>query len=158
MRPPSAAKLAIAIVAAASSACGARAMTRITAYPELAGAQRIYLADLGDEPGARGIRERIRVELIGTGRYAVVEAPDQADASLIGQASVTEQVSGVHPVAVATEASVMLRLVDTKTQLVAWVFRDSCGGGPETAADCVAESAVEHLLDDAKHAQHKLAK
>lgn len=51
----------------------------------LAGIKSIYLSDFGSGEGADLVREKLRIRLLKSGRFDVVESPDRAE---IGRAHV----------------------------------------------------------------------
>jgi hypothetical protein len=77
----------------------------------------IYLGDFGNAEGAALVREKLRIRLMKSGRFEVVETPDRADAILAGAAGVDKSISEGET---RYKGSGLLRLVDTKTQKTLW--------------------------------------
>lgn len=83
----------------------------------LAGIRSIYLGSFGGGDGADLVREKLRVILLNSGRFEVVENQDRADALLIGTAGVDRR---TYEGTTNYSGSGLLRLVDTKTQKTIW--------------------------------------
>src|SRR5689334_16009869 len=54
--------------------------------PTLKTIKKIYIAELGKQPESDLIREKIRLRLMKSGRFTVVDKPEEADATLTGAA------------------------------------------------------------------------
>src|SRR5262245_43913387 len=54
--------------------------------PTLKNVKKIYVAELGKQPESDMIREKIRLRLMKSGRFTVVDRPEDADATLTGAA------------------------------------------------------------------------
>ena len=108
---------------------------------------KIYIADLGREEGADLVREKIRVRLMKSGRFSVVERPESADAVLTGVAGVVRSYDDDGSTSFAGMG--VLRLVDLKTDETIWVFEYKRGFGFGSASNRVADKGVEKLLKDA---------
>ena len=129
---------------------------------KLVNVKKIYIGDLGGEDGSDLVREKIRVRLMKSDRFAVVETPDSADAILTGVAGVeTRQSSSINtnPATGAVYGSGgtsyaglgVLRLVDVKSQETIWFFEYKRGYSFGSASSRVANKTVEKLLKDAKN-------
>src|SRR5947207_11866918 len=57
-------------------------------FERLAQIKRVFVAPLGNDVGSDIVREKIRLELVRTGRLEVLERPDSADAIFMGAAVV----------------------------------------------------------------------
>jgi polysaccharide pyruvyl transferase WcaK-like protein len=57
-------------------------------YDQLATISKIYLGDFGPKEDANYIKEKIRVKLLKSKRFTVVEDPTLADAMLMGSANI----------------------------------------------------------------------
>lgn len=113
--------------------------------------KKIYLGDLGKEEGADLVKEKLRLRLMKSERFVVVETPEEADAVLTGVAGYGSDNSGLGA----------LRLVNPNTKTTIWGFeykpgRSVFGGG--SASTRVAEKTVEQLLKDTKEAEKKVEK
>lgn len=113
----------------------------------LAGIRSIYLGSFGGGDGSDLVREKMRVILINSGRFEVVENQDRADALLIGTAGVDK-----HTQQGTTNYSGagFLRIVDTKTQKTIWAHEYERGfmfGG--SVSSRVAKQMADQLLKDA---------
>jgi len=128
--------------------------------------KKIFLGDLGKEEGADLVREKIRLRLLKSERFAVVETPEAADAILTGVAGVerseyssvstnpsTGAVSGSGGTSYAGIG--ILRLVDVKSQETVWTFEYKRGFLIGSASSRVANKTVEQLLKDAKATDKK---
>lgn len=135
--------------------------------PTLASVRKIYITELGREEGADLVREKIRVELMKSGRFTVLEKPDGADALLTGVAGVAVSHSsnvsgnartGLHGSGVTSYAGLgVLRLVDRRTDSTIWMFEYKRGFSVGSASSRVARKAVEKLLQDV-HAAERAAR
>ncbi len=133
---------------------------------ELAGIHKIYIDQLGSEQGADLVREKIRLRLIKSARFQVVEAPEEADAVLTGVAGVERRrfssissdsagrVSGVGGTSYAGLG--VLRLIVGKTKQTIWIYEYKRGLSLTLSASSrVAEKTVTQLLKDAKAASEQ---
>ena len=112
----------------------------------LAGIRSIYLGDFGGGQGADLVREKLRVRLLNSSRFEVVESPDRADAVLTGSAGVEGTTN--------YRGTGLLRLVDTKTQKTIWAHEYQRGfmlGG--SVSTRVANQMADQLLKDADTAK-----
>lgn len=110
----------------------------------------IYLGDFGRGEGSSLVREKIRLRLLASKRFAVLETPDGADASLVGSAGVRSYVAGE-----STELAEfgVLRLVDNRSQQTIWAHeykRPSVVWRVGDVSDRVADQMVERLLADSR--------
>jgi len=131
--------------------------------PALVNVKKIYISELGREEGADLVREKIRVELMKSGRFTVVEKPDGADAILTGVAGVEARhfsnvsgnaTTGVYGSGGTSYAGVgVLRLVDPKTEVTIWLFEYKRGFSFGSASSRVARKTVEKLLEDMQAAE-----
>lgn len=113
----------------------------------LAGIRSMYLGDFGGGEGADLVREKLRVRLLNSGRFEVVESSDRADAILTGAAGVERY---VHQGTMGYRGTGLLRLVDTKTQKTIWAHEYQRGfmfGG--SVSTRVADQMADQLLKDA---------
>ena len=113
----------------------------------LAGVRSIYLGDFGGGEGADLVREKLRVRLLNSGRFEVVESPDRADALLTGSAGVDKYSDEG---TTNYRGTGLLRLVDTKTQKTIWAHEYQRGfmlGG--SVSTRVANQMADQLLKDA---------
>jgi len=127
---------------------------------KLANIRKIYIASLGNEEGSDLVREQIRLRLVKTERFSVVERPESADAVLTGVAGVARSTSGLSTNSVTGAVSGgrtdfsgvgVLRLVDTKTDETLWVYEyKSSGFSLSASSGRVADKTVDQLLKDAK--------
>jgi len=126
--------------------------------------QSIYVEDLGHDEGANlieeisTVRELIRSGLGKSGRFSIVEDPQQADAVLTGLVGVEPWYHGMegyygmegdlddHEVGVGK-----LRLIDSKTKRTIWAHEYESGflNPDQSVAERVANQVVEHLVKDA---------
>jgi len=116
-------------------------------YSTLEGVRFIYLGDLGNEEGADLIREKMRVRLLNSGRFEIVENPERADAVLTGSAGVEKR---LHDGTTSYHGEGLLRLIDTKTQKTIWAHEYQRGfmfGG--SVSTRVADQMTDQLLKDA---------
>jgi len=127
--------------------------------------KKIYIGDLGREEGSDLVREKIRVRLMKTDRFVVVEKPELADAVLTGVAGVERQYTSsvstdsngkVSGEGTTTFAGLgVLRLVDVKTSEAIWLFEYKRGFGFKGASSRVADQTVGKLLKDVKAAKQR---
>jgi hypothetical protein len=133
---------------------------------KLGSVKRIYIRDLGREEGSDLVREKIRLALMKSDRFRVVEKLESADAILTGVAGVvrrydstittdptTGNVSGGGGTSFAGIG--VLRLVDVKSDETIWVFEYKRGFSLGSASSRVAKKAVEKLVKDARTADRK---
>jgi hypothetical protein len=113
----------------------------------LAGIKSIHLGNFGGGEGSDLVREKLRVRLISSGRFEVVEIPDRADAILTGSAGVEKRLDEG---TTDYRGTGLLRLVDTKTQKTVWAHEYQRGfmfGG--SVSTRVANQMADQLLKDA---------
>ena len=132
---------------------------------KLEGIRRIYIDELGREEGSDLVREKLRVRLMKSERFVVVERRDLADAILTGVAGVerkynstvtTSATGNVSGGGTTTFSGVgVLRLVDVKSEETIWVFEYKRGFSLGSASTRVADKTVEQLLKDAKAPEKK---
>jgi hypothetical protein len=104
----------------------------------------IYLGDFGNTEGAALVREKLRMRLLNSHRFDVVETPERADAILVGAAGVDKSFSEGET---RYRGSGLLRLVDTKTQKTLWAHEYQRGfmfGG--SVSSRVADQMADDLL------------
>ncbi len=127
---------------------------RIALAPDqraLVGIKSIYLGNFGGGEGADLVREKLRVRLLNSGRFEVVEIPDRADAILAGSAGVEKRLDEG---TTDYRGTGLLRLVDTKTQRTIWAHEYQRGfmfGG--SVSTRVANQMADQLLKDAGSAK-----
>lgn len=117
----------------------------------LASIKSIYLGDFGGGEGADLVREKLRVRLLNSGRFEVVESPNRADAVLTGSAGVERY---IHQGTTGYRGTGLLRLVDTKTRKTIWAHEYQRGfmfGG--SVSTRVANQMADQLLKDAGSAR-----
>jgi hypothetical protein len=129
---------------------------------------KVYIGDLGREEGSDLVREKIRVRLMKSARFIVVETQDAADAVLTGVAGVerrhhssvhTDSSGNVYGSGGTSYAGIgVLRLVDLKSQETIWLFEYKRGFRFGSASSRVADKTVDKLLKDAKEADKKVGK
>ena len=97
-------------------------------YPALAiNIHKIYISSLGNEEGTDLISEKIRMRLMKTKPFTVVEMPDHADAILKGAVGISKHVRGSEGnIQTKLSSYAVLRLVNAKTAETIWSFEDSC--------------------------------
>jgi hypothetical protein len=133
---------------------------------KLASVHKIYIGDLGNQEGSDIVREKIRIGLMKSNRFIIVETSETADAILTGVAGVERRekssvysdpsTGAVYGSGGTTLVGVgVLRLVDAKTQETIWVFEYKPGFWLNNPTGRVANKAVEQLLKDAKAADEK---
>ena len=135
----------------------------------LASVKSIYIEDLGQEEGAvfiegSGIvRDGIGTGLARSGRFSIVQSPEQADAVLAGLAGFEKWYHGIegfyelegnldsHYAGVGH-----FRLVDSKTKQTIWTHEYERGllNPKQSVAERVADQAVEKLLHDTARADN----
>lgn len=117
----------------------------------LASIRSIYLGDFGRAEGADLVREKLRMRLIKSERFNVVEAPEHADAILTGSVGVEKHLD-MDEGTTRYRGLGLLRLVDTKTQKTIWAHEYQRGlvlG--ESVSTRVADQMADKLLEDAGH-------
>jgi hypothetical protein len=129
---------------------------------KLTNIHKIYIGDLGNQEGADLVREEIRLRLLKSDRFSVVERPEVADAGLTGVAGVVRSTTAVKTDsangAVSGGRTVLsgvgiVRLVDTKTEETIWVYEYKPGFSFKGAS--VADKTVDQLLKDAQPSKKK---
>lgn len=113
----------------------------------LGGIKSIYLGNFGGGEGSDLVREKLRVRLINSGRFELVENPDRADAILTGSAGVEKRLDEG---TTDYRGTGLLRLVDAKTQKTIWAHEYQRGfmfGG--SVSTRVANQMADQLLKDA---------
>lgn len=129
-------------------------------YPALSHVNTVYVDSLGTDEGAGMVSEKIRLRLMKSKRFSVVEVPEKSDAILKGVAGVQQSVRGGGYVykgngssSVRTDYAgyAVLRLMDAHTSKLIWSFEynESCRG---SVSSCVADATVEELIQDAARA------
>lgn len=145
---------------AANPESAAASVPSINPAANLARIHKIYVDQLGKEEGSELVREKIRVGLIKSGRFSVVEHPEAADAIMTGAAGVgqgyqssvsTNVVNGGISGGGSTAYSGhgVLRLVDPKTEESVWIFEYKRGFMRDgSVSSRAAEQVVEKLMKD----------
>lgn len=113
----------------------------------LEGINSIYLGSFGGGEGSSLVREKLRIRLITSGRFEIVEIPDRADATLIGSAGVEKRLDKG---TTGYQGTGLLRLVDVKTQKTIWAHEYQRGfmlGG--SVSTRVANQMADQLLKGA---------
>ncbi|MDH4082866.1 MAG: hypothetical protein OEV99_12715 [Nitrospira sp.] len=137
--------------------------------PALASVRSIYIEDLGHDEGADlveetdSVREKISTGLAESGRFSVVQDPQQADAVLTGLVGVEPWYHGMegyygmegdlddHELGVGK-----LRLVDSKTKRPIWTHKYETGllKPNQSVAERVADQVVDKLMHDVRQAEN----
>lgn len=129
---------------------------------KLASITEIYLGELGKGEDVDLFREKIRLRLMKSKRFVVVETEEDADATLTGAVGISSnQVSSVstNPAtgqvtgggATVYEGSGVVRLIDSKTKETIWIYEYKRGFfRPRSASGDVAGKIVSSLLKDTK--------
>jgi hypothetical protein len=130
----------------------------------LASVNTIYVDDLGKEEGANlieesaHVRESISAGLAKSGRFAVVQSPQEADAVLAGLAGLEKWyhgMEGFYGLEGDLDTSYLgvgrFRLVDAKTNQTIWTheYRRGFLKPTQSVTSRVANQVVEKLLSDA---------
>lgn len=139
----------VAVLALAlSAACAGR--QRLELEPDraaLSTVHRIYLASFGSADGSDLVREKVRVRLMNSGRFEVVDDSTTAHAILTGSAGLdTRTVRGTTDYA----GIGLLRLIDARSHTTIWAHEYRRGfmfGG--SVSTRVANQMVDQLLRDA---------
>jgi hypothetical protein len=127
---------------------------------DLSDVRKIYLGDFGMGEGSDLVREKLRVRLMESGRFTVVESIEAADAVLTGAAGVTSgyhssvNSSGGHGNTTHTGYGV-LRLIYLQTQEPVWFFEYKppvVSFRFSSRSNSVANQIVDKLLKDAEAA------
>ena len=132
--------------------------------PRLATVKNIYIDDLGKEEGAKLIEESAHVQaaisagLAKSGRFAVVQSPQEADAVLAGLAGLEKWyhgMEGFYGLEGDLDTSYLgvgrFRLVDAKTNQTIWTHNYERGllRPTQSVTSRVANQVVEKLVSDA---------
>jgi len=152
--------LAILCLVLASCAKRSSVSEEVEEYDRLASVHKIYLGSFGTREGADLIKEKIRLRLIKSKRFAVVERQDQADAVLMGSAHIQESYYGSYSGSSGSggtqySATGVLRLVSVKNSETVWLFEYVSGHRHGSASSAVADRTVDKLLKDAQRADEK---
>lgn len=129
--------------------CGCASSGRLSVPADqqaIAGIKSIYLGNFGGGEGSDLVREKLRVRLINSGRFDLVEIPDRADAILTGSAGVEK---ALNEGTTNYRGSGLLRLVDVKTQKTIWAHEYQRGFMVGSVSTRVANQMADHLLKDA---------
>ncbi len=133
-------------------------------FPRLKNIKKIFVSDLGDQAGSDLIKEKIKIRLVKSGRFSVVESSEDADAILTGVAGVeisqrgyiaSNGSCGVFGGSRTHRAGVgVLKLLTPSSNEIIWYFEYERGFkfGRATAYDHVADKTVKQLMKDAKTA------
>ena len=109
----------------------------------------IHLGDFGSGNGSALVREKIRLRLLESKRFDVVESADRADASLVGSAGV--ETSSTSESTDHLEFG-LLRLVDRLSQTTSWAHEYRAPRVVMTTLSMgtrLAEQMTEQLLKEA---------
>jgi len=146
--------------------------------------KKIFIGDLGTNPEAKSIKEKIRKNLIASKRFVVVDNADEADATFTGNPAVeivrnTEKVTdakvewgnghlypagqpspnvnaGQHTDETATvTVNGVFRLTQSRTNNSIWTFEVKDARYGESSTDGVANQVTKQLLKDTKNADKK---
>lgn len=132
-----------------TASCANVAPPAITADRQaLANIRTIYLGNLGVGDGTDLVREKLRVRLMQSGRFTIVESPQKAQAILTGVAGVETNYT---PQGTRHAGTALVRLVDLRSEQTIWVQQYQRGySAPGTSASSrVAEQLADALLRDA---------
>lgn len=108
----------------------------------------IYVDQLGSEEGADLVREKIKLRLLKSKRFTLVEDRDAADAILSGAAGLPRRWNGV-PVPVA-----VLRLIDPRTKETLWIYEHK-SAAITIRSTPMPDKVIDKLEKDAKTAAKK---
>ena len=129
--------------------------------PALASVRSVYLDDLahGEDPhlveGSDLVKDKIREKLVQSGRFTIVDTPEQADAALTGVAGFQRWYFGMEAF-YGLEGSLntqysgigMVRLLDSKTNQPIWTHEYETGffHPTQSVVDRVADQVADKLL------------
>ena len=129
--------------------------------PALASVRSVYIEDLthGEDPhlveGSDEVREKIMEKLAKSGRFSIVDSPEQADAALTGVAGFQRWYFGMESF-YGLEGSLntqysgigMVRLLDSKTKRPIWTHEYETGffHPTQSVVDRVADQFADQLL------------
>lgn len=135
--------------------------------PALASVRSVYIADLahGEDPflveGSDLVKEKIRLRLVESGRFSIVDTLEEADAALTGVAGFQRWYFGMESF-YGLEGSLntqyagigMVRLLNSKTKQLIWAHEYESGffRPTQNVVDRVADQFVDKLLNDATRA------
>ncbi len=159
--------VSLCVFLAACQSAKSGAVPLLQDFTRLASMKSIYLEDLGEEDGGdliegSGIvRETIRKGLVQSGRFSIVESPQQADAILAGVAGFEKWYHGMegfyglegdldtHFLGVGH-----FRLLDSRTQETIWTHEYQTGflNPKQSVAERVGEQVVDKLIHDTARA------
>lgn len=152
--------LPLLILAGAAASVPAQQQQQKTEWSRI---NKIYIGDLGRQENADLVREKIRVRLMKSNRFTVVDSADEADAVLTGVAGVSESVAGTVQTNPATgqisgsagtvyQGAGVLRLIDAKAKRTIWIYEYKPGFARpgSSVSSRVAEKTVKQLLKDAR--------
>lgn len=155
--------VSLCVFLAACQSAKSGAVPLLQDFTRLASMKSIYLEDLGKEDGGdliegSGIvREKIRKGLAQSGRFSIVESPQQADAILAGLAGFEKWYHGMegfyglegdldtHFLGVGH-----FRLLDSRTKETIWTHEYKTGflNPKQSVAERVGEQVVDKLIHD----------
>lgn len=131
--------------------------------PALASVRSVYIEDLahGEDPllveGSDQVKDKIQARLAQSGRFFVVETPEQADAALTGVAGFQRWYFGMEAF-YGLEGSLntqyagigMVRLLNSKTKAPIWTHEYETGffHPTQSVVDRVANQVADKLLSD----------
>lgn len=134
-----------ALLVTAAFGCAARAPVAVGLDPQaLAAVRTVFLGDFGREESADIVKEKLRMKLMQSDRFSIVESEAVADAVLTGSVGVsksqsngTSEFSGIG----------LLRLVDRRSQRTIWThqYRGTLNL-TQSASSRVANQMAEQLL------------
>jgi hypothetical protein len=138
--------------------------------PALASVRSVYIEDLahGEDPhlveGSDLVKEKIKERLVQSGRFTIVDAPEEADAALTGVAGFQRWYFGMESF-YGLEGSLntqysgigMLRLLNSKTKEPIWTHEYETGffHPTQSVVDRVADQVADKLLSAATLADSK---
>lgn len=136
--------------------------------PTLASVRSVYIADLahGEDPhlveGSDLVKEKIRMRLVQSERFSIVDTLEEADAALTGVAGFQRWYFGMESF-YGLEGSLntqyagigMLRLLNAKTKQLIWAHEYEAGffHPTQSVLDRVANQVADKLLSDATRAE-----
>ena len=133
-------------------------VNRPAEFPQLASVRHVYVDQLGREEGSDLVREKIRILLIKSPRFKVVELRTQADAVLTGVAGVEKSFHSDRDGGYTHFAgNGVFRLVDVKSTETIWTYEYIRGRSRGSASSRVASLTVDQLHEDTKRADRDAA-
>lgn len=140
--------LSLPLILAVSVSCAGKQRLQFAPDPvALSAVHTILLGDFGSTEGSDLVREKVRLLLLNSKRFTLVDVADRADAVLTGAAGIDRRTDQGTTHYAGTG---LLRLVETKSQRTIWAHEYKRGfvfGG--SVSTRVAKQMVDQLLKDA---------